>query len=41
MGIKLVSLGKNVLIAVIPILIIKDVLDPTHSDLQFIVQNRS
>ena len=34
-GVKLFLIGKNVLIVVVPILINKDVLEPSYSDLKF------
>ena len=40
-GIKLISHSKNVLIAMVPSLINKDVFEPTYNDLKFIIQNHN
>ena len=34
-------MGKNVLIVVVPVLINKDVFEPSYNDLKFTVQSRS
>ena len=34
-------IGKNVLIAMVPILINEDVFEPSYNDLKFTVQNRN
>ena len=39
--INLFLIGKNVLIIMVPILINKDVFEPSYNDLKFIVQNHS
>ena len=38
-GINLFPIGKNVLIVMVPILINKDILEPSYNDLKFTVLN--
>ena len=38
-GINLFLVGKNVLIIMVPILINKDIFEPSYNDLKFMVQN--
>ena len=39
-GINLFLIGKNVLIVMVPILINKDIFEPSYNDLKFMVWNR-
>ena len=40
-GINLFLIGKNVLIVMVPILINKDIFEPSYNDLKFMIWNHS
>ena len=40
-GIEVFLVGKNVLIVMVPILINKDIFEPSYNDLKYMVQNHN